>query len=312
MNIKDIMSADGTFCDGVRLKDYAAKDVPVFSGKLLKEFDKRRSIKDMFGKKPTLFHSQSSTSGSLATNVETATPTLEPSALPAISEERSVSQAATTNGQSPAMQLLQATPSPSPSQSQLSRTSSPEKKRKASDTTMKPTKRIKSVTTNVLENASGKGQQSLKGFFVNNSPIKTNGSHVAHISKNDKALETANKEETSTEAIFEANLATPDRPSQSERSPYFLAAAAPDPAPPPDDAAGADSPSKFVDPIVSKESWSKMFTKPSAPRCEHDEPCKTMRTKKPGFNCGRDFWMCQRYVINPLAFTYEGDLSPDY
>lgn len=62
-----------------------------------------------------------------------------------------------------------------------------------------------------------------------------------------------------------------------------------------EDEGHAGEPEEFVDPIVSKESWSKLFTKPSAPRCEgHDEPCKMMKTKKTGFNCGRDFWMCTR------------------
>lgn len=52
---------------------------------------------------------------------------------------------------------------------------------------------------------------------------------------------------------------------------------------------------KVHDPIESKESWSKLFTKPIAPRCEsHNEPCVTLLTKKPGINLGRSFWMCPR------------------
>jgi AP endonuclease-2 len=37
-----------------------------------------------------------------------------------------------------------------------------------------------------------------------------------------------------------------------------------------------------------------LFARPIAPKCEHDEPCKTMLTRKPGVNCGRSFWMCNR------------------
>lgn len=49
------------------------------------------------------------------------------------------------------------------------------------------------------------------------------------------------------------------------------------------------------DPVESKESWSKLFAKPVAPRCEgHDEPCINLLTKKPGINLGRSFWMCSR------------------
>ena len=44
----------------------------------------------------------------------------------------------------------------------------------------------------------------------------------------------------------------------------------------------------------AKKSWGKLFKKPVAPKCEHGEPCKTMLTKKPGVNCGRSFWMCNR------------------
>ncbi|KAK6341871.1 Class II abasic (AP) endonuclease [Orbilia blumenaviensis] len=54
---------------------------------------------------------------------------------------------------------------------------------------------------------------------------------------------------------------------------------------------------KVVDPAESKASWSKLFTKPSAPLCDgHGEPAKKMQTKKPGVNNGRWFWMCSRPV----------------
>ncbi|KAB8356483.1 hypothetical protein FH972_024066 [Carpinus fangiana] len=54
----------------------------------------------------------------------------------------------------------------------------------------------------------------------------------------------------------------------------------------------ATPPPETPDPIVSKESWSTLFTKPKLPLCEsHHEPCKRMQTKKPGFNCGREFYI---------------------
>ena len=48
------------------------------------------------------------------------------------------------------------------------------------------------------------------------------------------------------------------------------------------------------DPVESKESWAKLFTKPSAPLCAHGEPCKIMMSKKPGVNFKRWFYMCQK------------------
>lgn len=66
-----------------------------------------------------------------------------------------------------------------------------------------------------------------------------------------------------------------------------------------DDHAAEDRPispsGRVYDPIVSKESWSTLFSKPKVPRCEsHNEPCTRMQTKKSGFNCGREFYMCAR------------------
>jgi len=49
-----------------------------------------------------------------------------------------------------------------------------------------------------------------------------------------------------------------------------------------------DDPDKEVfDPIKSKESWSKLLGKRVPPKCEHDEACITLVTKKPGVNCGK-------------------------
>ncbi len=40
------------------------------------------------------------------------------------------------------------------------------------------------------------------------------------------------------------------------------------------------------DPIENKESWSRLLGKRVPPRCEHDEPCISLLTKKPGINRG--------------------------
>lgn len=77
---------------------------------------------------------------------------------------------------------------------------------------------------------------------------------------------------------------TADNPSTSTRSPSTQS-----------------SPSKLrtddstIDPIVSKEDWTKLFTKKAVPRCDsHQEPCISLTTKKPGMNRGRAFWICPR------------------
>lgn len=56
----------------------------------------------------------------------------------------------------------------------------------------------------------------------------------------------------------------------------------------------------------TRQSWSKVFTKKGPPLCEgHDEPCICLTTKKPGINCGRQFWICAR-PIGPSGEKEEG------
>lgn len=170
--IKDIMSAIGTFKDGQRLKDYTLKDIPAFSGKLLKEFDKRRSIKDMFSKKPTLTHQQSS-------SIMKAAPEVVADTSPVSKTTASLTEAPLeepTRNQFDAVAAEPRMPSlstPSASQTQPSRITSPEKKRKASETTPRPAKRSKSNGKPATDNKSAdKGQQSLRGFFASKSTFQ--------------------------------------------------------------------------------------------------------------------------------------------
>ncbi|KKA27291.1 hypothetical protein TD95_003138 [Thielaviopsis punctulata] len=51
---------------------------------------------------------------------------------------------------------------------------------------------------------------------------------------------------------------------------------------------------RVFDPIQAKESWTGLLGKRTVPLCEHDEPCMSLRTKKPGVNLGRSFFMCAR------------------
>ncbi|KAI1755941.1 DNA lyase [Xylaria castorea] len=50
--IKDIMNPSGVFKNGKRLREWSTKDLLPLSAKLIPEFDRRQSIKDMFSKKP--------------------------------------------------------------------------------------------------------------------------------------------------------------------------------------------------------------------------------------------------------------------
>ena len=168
----------------------------------------------------------------------------------------------------------------------------------------RPLKRAKnSLTVTPTSNAVGKGQQSLKGFFKTKSiPIEDNErgppSSPSVASDGGRMLQPAAEiSEGGNAGIAKGRgpVATPTKPSGSRTSRPTTPQKTPPAKLPSTDTKDTPSPFQVHDPIVSKESWSKLFTKPAAPRCEgHDEPCISLLTKKSGINCGRSFWMCPR------------------
>ena len=121
----------------------------------------------------------------------------------------------------------------------------------------------KSRTSSKSAGPSGNAQQSLKGFF---------------------AAKTAPKIEL-LPPTPEPQVEDDPAPSQSPEVSQSLSKVSILPQP------GAEDMEATFD---AQRTWGKLFSKPIAPKCEHNEPCKTMLTKKPGINCGRSFWMCNR------------------
>lgn len=190
------MSAAGTFKEGRRLKDYTLKDIPAFSGKLLKEFDKRRSIKDMFGKKPALTHQQSSSTPAAVPDAVANTPPAVQTSFE--KHETNGSDALPAEPQRPSISM------PTASQSQPSRTTSPEQKRKASETTPRPAKRSKSNGKSAEDKPADKGQQSLKGFFASKTnPQKptSDGKSPVNLKADAGAAEKENESGEATAAL---------------------------------------------------------------------------------------------------------------
>lgn len=157
--IKDIMNPPGVFKDGVRLRDWTVKDLLPLSAKLIPEFDRRRSIKDMFSRKPaapkptpvpTSQPLQSSTNDS--TKIESSVDE-KPVDVPA-SQPESVTSAPSPAKASPAKasRILKRTPSATAS------TNRPQKKTKAA----------------LAKEPSSKGQSSLMGFFKPKTTASTN------------------------------------------------------------------------------------------------------------------------------------------
>ncbi|PVI06561.1 DNase I-like protein [Periconia macrospinosa] len=224
IHILDIMNPPGMFHKGHRQRDYTLKDSLPLSGKLLPEFDRRQTIKDMFKKKST-------TSPSLKTPTAS-----QLQGTPGTSMSSSTSQQADSGNSTTAL-------------------NSPEKRRLSTSSPAKPAKRSKSNTAS-SQSMLPKGQQSLKGFFTP-KPVDT--------------YKSASDAEAS--AADGLTVTTPSTPQFTGTG------------------------SAFIDPQDTKESWTKLFSKKPSPRCEgHNEPCISLKTKKPGVNCGRQFWICPRPI----------------
>ena len=304
--VKDVMNPEGVFCDGKRIREHSVKDVLPLSGKLIPEFDRRQNIRDMFTRKPTL--------------------SKEPSTIPEIfsveNQQKVVSSQPIAGTDSPTNSFSSGTtlsptkttiiiPSPkavSSSKSILSAStpSTVTKRSLPEKSTNRPLKRAKSGSTASPAVTSNKGQRSLKGFFKPKA-----ASNIDNVN----AQGTATTEVPDPQATLLPAAEITEKPVLSpvcDQSPKMHAL--PELCTPPWDKSSGSTvckstePSPGVsqrrgvaeqedvhDPIESKESWSKLFSKPIAPRCEgHGEPCIALITKKSGMNCGRSFWMCSR------------------
>ena len=191
----------------------------------------------------------------------------------------------------------------------------------------KPSKRVR--PSSLVGNAppTTKGQQSLKGFFKpkNVPSVGETGTdsptRVASLSlpltsdeqnpQVSSLLPTGTLEEPLNSRLPAQTI--PSEPPSANSTPYaFTQGSSPsnsqshDPSPHASFDEPVHSPSRVHDPIESKSSWTKLFTKPAPPRCEcHHEPCVSFLTKKSGVNCGRSFWMCAR-PLGPSGIKERG------
>jgi AP endonuclease 2 len=258
VNLLDIMNPPDMYNEGKRLRDWDTKDLLPQSAKLLNEFDRRRSIKDMFTKKPVPVVRQSST---IAASAQSAgdcdeLPSTQESILPP-----SPSHAATPIRPTAPSTAGSGSPSKTASPAVLPKRSTP-------SVSSRPQKKAKTGTGKDT-GKSGQGQSTLMGFFKPKAPAPKaimedeSGQH--------------NAEATSNTISQSGGTAALDDEVNGVAS-------------------GGDGDSKRVfDPVESKESWSKLLGKKKvAPLCEHGEPCISYVVKKAGINCGRTFYMCSR------------------
>ncbi|KAF4237257.1 hypothetical protein CNMCM8980_007133 [Aspergillus fumigatiaffinis] len=269
VNIFDIMNPPGMFKDGQRQQEYSTKYLLPTSGRLIPEFDKRRSIKDMFSRKPS-------------TNVQA--PTTNPPTL---------KRFASTQAMETPTAISESTASRSVAVSDSTQTKQIVRKRSQKSETGSPVsvKRSKSGSAQPLA-PSAAGQRTLKGFFK----PKSDPAGQATISQDSASVST----EPTTQTTASPTKSTPVTGSTALEALRTAPAGEASPGEQPNSAttttpASSQNDDTVHDPIVSKEDWSKLFTKRPVPRCEgHQEPCISLTTKKPGINCGRSFWICPR------------------
>lgn len=273
VHIRDIMNPPGMFKDGERKQTYTTKCLLPGSSRLLPEFDvdKRRSIKDMFARKPLSTLSMAASSGS----------TLEKAAV-----QETDSPTARTS-----------TPSETTTAPPMSNTENDQSIKSVSRKRSQPAptmsaKRSKSVTST----SSGSGQKTLKGFF---KPKNVEDGGTQSPTKNSVSV-AADSNQTLSASPGKSGTTSEDRLAtralrKSQSQPNVTAVEEHKDFVQPSTQSQSKNSETIIDPIVSKEDWSKLFTKKPVPRCDgHQEPCISLTTKKPGINCGRAFWICPR------------------
>ncbi|KAL0468715.1 DNA lyase [Neurospora intermedia] len=294
--ITDIMNPEGMFKNGQRQREWSQKDCLPTSARLIPEFDRRQSIKDMFVKKKTPSHTPKS-----------ATPAADNQDISDCPNTSSITVNATTvlqgtasSASSPRQWLSQSTAT----EPALSQTS-PVPKRRAEQSApyTRPPKKAKAALAKQPSSKTGPGpsQSTLMGFFKAKTPTPTVNPDERHgpINGNNHSpvttAETALRDEPSTakgnqpKQSFEAgNIEEWDENAVEHKT---------NPTTYGENSTAMEDEGKgktIFDPIQNKESWSKLLGKRVVPKCEHGEDCQSLVTKKPGINCGRSFYMCAR------------------
>ncbi|KFY24210.1 hypothetical protein V493_05379 [Pseudogymnoascus sp. VKM F-4281 (FW-2241)] len=292
-DIKDVMNAEGMFQNGIRQRDWTVKDLLPTSAKLLPEFDRRRNIRDMFIKMPPLIQEESLIS---FTKDGGETRPESPTAGDGCGlGERGVRDLSNTASQRVVVKQQEgATPNRDTGKVIDSMIS---KGKRSAETLpfQQDQKRTKPaiVKASTSKNPQRMAQSTLQGFFmpktqtpggqpnVNANTPPSNYLYSNHSLNPDRKQDLAlGSDQGKQEDIVSRN--TSEGYNASKEVKYLSTSL------------NIDKRADIIDPIVAKESWSKILGTRIAPRCEHNEPCRMLSTKKPGLNCGRSFYICAR------------------
>ncbi|KAK4200258.1 putative DNA-lyase 2 [Triangularia verruculosa] len=275
--VTDLMNPEGMFSKGERQREWTIKDALPTSAKLIPEFKNRRSIKDMFFKKPAAA-AKSATSTATGSSQAASSVT---TTLSTVLEQESFTQDDPVFSPPPS----QTTAPPSSNSTIASPQKPPPKRAAAGSLTSRPQKKGKvSLTKETSKTGGSASQGTLKGFFKPKTPVPSPSQETAGTNNTSSTPTASSSASTLLPAESAAESHSPNQPRRESTG--SLAKGSPLSTVPADE--------KVFDPIENKASWSKLLGKRVVPKCEHGEDCISRTTKKPGVNCGRSFFMCGR------------------
>uniref|UniRef100_A0A0B7KKA7 DNA-(apurinic or apyrimidinic site) endonuclease 2 n=1 Tax=Bionectria ochroleuca TaxID=29856 RepID=A0A0B7KKA7_BIOOC len=310
--IHDMVNPPGMFVKGRRLRGWAASDMLPLSARLIPEFDRRRTIREMFTRQRSedSQDAMAKKDADVKRKGEDSQDAIAKKDADTMAKKDADAMAkkdadAMTNKDADAMTKKDAdSMAKKDADAKRKREDSQDAtaKKDAMETSM-PKRKVggpkalaKSKRPKPASGASatsksrpGAGQMTLAGFF------KAASSDKAKASAEQPNHETVTPAQPPPASITKEARSPSAKSVVSPPSLETLPKDDPHKTPEPSQLdSSKPSPERVFDPIEAKESWSKLLGKRVVPRCNHDEPCISLVTKKPGVNCGRSFYMCPR------------------
>ncbi|KAH7309009.1 Endonuclease/exonuclease/phosphatase [Stachybotrys elegans] len=270
----DLVNPPGMFSHGQRVREWGRGDLLPMSAKLIPQFDRRQNIRDMFKRQSSnkapadRITTPKGTSRADSEGASASQPT-SATIVPSMPQSQSQSQAE-------AMTQADSTIA-APEVSALDPRKDALAKRSVEMPELASRSQKRSRVASDLGSSKLKvapGQTTLKGFFKSASTTASRPLSAQSVARPTTPPPPGN-------AV--TRLLTAESPSTRARQ-----------GTPNSPAPSSQSPEKVFDAVESKEQWSKLLGKRQVPRCEHNEPCISLVTKKAGLNCGRTFYICPR------------------
>ena len=282
----DVMNPAGVFDGSRRLRELGQKDMLALSAKLIPEFDRRQSIRDMFFRKAT----PSMASGSSLKTESSSKSEADDSQSTVYSTISNPKHSSDT----PDATII-ATASGIIANENVSEPATQKRPPEQTSAVGRQTKRPKSTTdTSPSKPKQGTGQQTLRGFF---KPIGAAGTTSAKDPRTTSTRDEGVPLKTSSTSIpAQSTASVVPAPLTARTSTSSTTATA------------LEASESVFDPIENKESWSKLLGKRVVPRCEHNEPCISLLTKKAGVNKGSSvpsqlfFWPTEAPAVCRIAY----------